>query len=221
MSEMISLGTARVYRNDDGELVVDTDSLRRGDFAGDDFGFEDDDDEFGDDEDDEFGDDEEFGALGDRLRSRRSRRKSRRSSRKRDRQGRRSGHRGERQPAAPKPKQRWGMTVVGGSDSVGEGGGPVSVEIRLQHDFKASDITFDGSHESAKVQSIFFGDHVVWSQPAGVPASVFGSNSQLRGILEGQEVQGGRDITVNGVLRDAGEFTVTVTGLKPVTSPCG
>jgi hypothetical protein len=183
-----SLGYAHVYRHPrSGELVVDTDTLRRGRFDGDDFGAdpdygddigdeEDDEDEFGDElGDDDIGDDvgadDDFGARGRGRRRRRARRQGRRE-RRRDRRGGSSPRRRE---------QVWGMTAVGGTDTVADAaGGAATVKIRLQHDFRAQDITFTGSASGAKVTSIFFGDRVVWSNSDGIDAAVFASASCRR-----------------------------------------
>ena len=223
------LGTARVFRHPStGELVVDTDSLRRSGFAGefgydddfgddvedDDFGYEDDDFEGDYDDDfdgDDFGDDD-FGARG-RRRSRRQARRSRRRQRRTNRRSRRSSRRQAPQPA--QDTSDWGMTAVGGTDTLTEAGA-ASVKIRLQHDFRAQDITFTGSVAGAKVTSIFFGDRVVWSNSDGIDVSVFASNSFLRGLLKGQSLQAGLDVTVNGSVPGAGDFSATLVGQKPL-----
>ena len=234
------LGHARVYRHPStGELVVDTDSLRRSGFAGefgyDDFGDEDDDfegdDDFGDEDDDfegdydddfgddDLGDEDDFGARGRgrrRRRARRSRRGQRRAAR---RTGRSPGRRSPRTPSPKKESETWGMTAVGGTDTLGAAGS-ASVKIRLQHDFRAQDITFTGSEAGAKVTSIFFGDRVVWSNSDGIDVSVFASNSFLRGLLKGQSLKAGLDVTVNGSLTGAGDFAATLIGQKPVSNHC-
>ena len=110
---------------------------------------------------------------------------------------------------------KWGMTAVGGTDTVSESGA-TSVKIRLQHDFKAQDVTFTGSADGSKVTSIFFGDRVVWSNSDGIDVGVFASNSFLRGLLKGQSLRAGLDITVNGNLSGAGSFSATLIGQKPV-----
>ncbi len=229
--KLTPLGHARVYRHPlTGELVVDTDSLRRssfsGDFAGedpedfgddyDDFGDEDDDfgdeDDFEGDLDDDFeGDDDDFGARGGRAR-----RRARRQARRNRRQGRRAARRASRHGEDSEDKKtKWGMTAVGGTDTLAEAGA-ASVKIRLQHDFKAEDVTFTGSADGAKVTSIFFGDRVVWSNSDGIDVGVFASNSFMRGMLKGQSLRAGLDITVNGSLGGAGSFSVTIVGKKPV-----
>ena len=228
--KLTPLGHARVFRHPaTGELVVDTDSLRRssfsGEFAGEDFGDEDDlgyDDDFGDDideddfgddadfgDEDDFGDDDDFGARGRgraRRQARRARRQARRQTRRQGRKARRGG--GDKD-------QQWGMTAVGGRDTVAEAGA-ASVKIRLQHDFKAQDITFTGSADGSKVTSIFFGDRVVWSNSDGIDVGVFASNSFMRGLLKGQSLRAGLDITVNGSTAGAGDFSATLIGEKPV-----
>lgn len=129
------LGVARVYR-DDGELVVDTDSIRRdGELSGvddfgsdyddyddfgeddyDDFGEDYDDEEFGEDDYDDFGDDEEeFGEEDEddeefgasRGRKRRQeRRRRRRDRRKRRRDCRREARSGSSGSASGKKKKK-------------------------------------------------------------------------------------------------------------------
>ncbi len=233
-SRLDNLGYARVFRHPrTGSLVVDTDSLRRSSFSGTD-DFEGEDDDFGDDElegeedfegddelegeedfegDDELeGDDADFGARGARRRRRLKRRRSR--VRKKYSVPRSS-------PRRPKPQSdaHWGMTAVGGTDTLIVAGS-ATVKIRLQHDFRAQDVTFTGSAAGAKVGSIFFGDRVVWSNSDGIDVSVFSSSSFLRGLLKGQSLRAGLDITINGTLPGAGDFAVTLIGQKPVTPHC-
>ena len=234
MAQLTPLGHARVFRHPvTGDLVVDTDSLRRTHFAGaEDFGGYDDDDDFeGDDDDDE----DDFG-LFRRDPERKKARRSRRMDRKRSRVDRKYKRRSDRldrksdkwdldeedEDDAPKNKggdKGWGMTAVGGTDTLTAAGG-TSVRIRLQHDFRADDVTFTGSSAGALVTSIFFGDRVVWSAPDGIDVSVFASNGFLRGLLKGQSLKAGLDVTINGSLPDAGVFTATLTGKKPVRSTC-
>jgi hypothetical protein len=242
-----SLGYARVYRHSrTGKLVVDTDSLRRpGGFSGVDFGadYDDDDDDF-DDDDDELDDDDDddefegdiegdfdgdiegdiegddFGAEG-RRRRRRLRRKLGRLNR-REARTRRKIQRSRRRHGLPtrrKKRLKWGMTAVSATDTL-EAAGAASVKIRLQHDFRAQDLTFTGSAAGAKVTSIFFGDRSVWSSSDGIDVTVFGSTSFLRGMLKGQSLKAGLDITVNGSMPAAGDFTATIVGSKPVTPSC-
>jgi len=221
------LGHARVYRHPStGELVVDTDSLRRSGFAGE-FGYDEDDD-FGEEDYDDFGEDDDFEGddedddfgAGGRRRARRQARRAQRGPRRTQRRERRRSPAPAAAPVVKKPAAGpWGMTAVGGTDTLG-GAGPASVKIRLQHDFRAQDITFTGSAGGAKVTSIFFGDRVVWSTSDGIDVSVFASNSFLRGLLKGQSLRAGLDITVNGSLGGAGDFAATLVGEKPVDSHC-
>ena len=214
--DTVALGHARVFLHKPSrQIVVDTDSIRRSSFAGDDFG----DDDFGDDDwdddeddtddfgDDDLGDDE----LGDDFAGpRRRRRKARRQARRQGRKIRRQTRRGK-----GKSKVKWGMTAVGGVSTVSEAGA-ATVKIRLQHDFKASDVTFTGSASGATVTSIFFGDRVVWSNSDGIDVSVFASNSFMRGLLRGQALRAGLDIIVNGNMPGSGNFSTTIIGQKPV-----
>lgn len=235
MRRLNKLGFGLVYRDPNtGELIVDTDHIQparansTGFFGGvdpedeefADFGDEGDWD-FGEEDDDyvlegEEDDDYEFG----------------RRRRRRRRPGRRRGRRGER-PRRPRRRRRdevkapsvrpqaghWGTTAVGGTDTNADGGS-VSVKVRLQHDFRARDITFTGSSEDALVTSIFFGDRVVWSNSDGIAVGVFSSSSFLRDFLKGQSLRAGLDITVNGEVGDQGKFSVTLIGEKPVQPHC-
>ena len=247
-----NLGYARVFRDPStGDLVVDTDSLRRPslsgidfgeDIDGDDFGddLEGDDfgDDFGDDDDDEdddedgydgefdgdFGDDlegdldlsgDDFGASGKRRR----RRLKKKLARLNRREAAVKNKLASRRRRKGKKTVHWGMTAISGTDTLAAAGS-AAVKIRLQHNFRAQDITFTGSAAGAKVTSIFFGDRVVWSSSDGIDVTVFSSTSFLRGLLKGQSLKAGLDITVNGSLTGAGDFAVTLVGKKPVTPHC-
>jgi len=204
-----------------------------GDFGEDDdldFGMEEDDDDDLDDLDDPFDDgelddppeeeafegDPELGVASWRKRGMR-RRANRHSARGRALR-RKAG--GKRRRGRPAPKKRvvtvrtWGATLVSGT-STGDTGA-VSLAIRLQHDFKAHDITFEGSTATAKINSITFGDHQVWNNTSGVPVSVFSANGFLRGLLKGQKLKAGLDITVTGTFAaDSSTMSATLTGSKP------
>ncbi len=235
MNKLTPLGHARVYRHPrTGELVVDTDSLRRTHFAGDDLsGWDEDDIEGFDDDfgyDDEGYDDDELGFFR-RDPERRRRRKQRRLSRKRDRIERRMGRKLGRIDRKEKKLEKdpdndglptgWGATAVSASETLDRGqGGSTSLKIRLQHDFRAQDITFTGSAQGAKVHSIFFGDRAVWSSSDGIDAGVFAANGFMRGLLKGQSLKAGLDIIVNGSLPSPGLFTATLIGLKPTHGGC-
>jgi len=49
---------------------------------------------------------------------------------------------------------------------------------------------------------------------------VFASTGFLRGLLKGQSLRAGLDITVNGSLTGAGDFAVTLIGQKPTNTNC-
>lgn len=49
---------------------------------------------------------------------------------------------------------------------------------------------------------------------------MFDSNSLLRGLLKGQSLRAGLDMTVNGSLSGAGDFAVTLIGQKPTVAAC-
>ena len=235
MAQLTPLGHARVYRHPvTGDLVVDTDSLRRTHFAGaDDFGGYDDFEGYDDDFEGYDDDEDDFG-LFRRDPERKKARRSRRMDRKRSRVDRKHKRRSDRldrkglddedeEPESNAAKGNasagWGMTAVGGSETLTAAGG-TSVRIRLQHDFRAKDVTFTGSSVGALVTSIFFGDRVVWSAPDGIDATVFAANGFIRGLLKGQSLKAGLDVTINGTLPDAGVFSATLTGEKPVRRNC-
>ncbi|MBC8422770.1 hypothetical protein H8E07_01485 [bacterium] len=238
---LVPLGYGRVFRHRrSGEIVVDTDTLRRrgfgddvedfgdydDDFKGDDDDFEGDDDDFEGDDDDFEGDDDDFEGdedddFGARRRRRRRRRPGRRGPRSRTR-GRGRGRGRRKAPSRrsrPKPKRsaavKWGKTVVSGSDTLA-GAGQASIQIRLQHKFKAEDVTFEGSAAGSLVNTIFFGDKLVFQSAAGVPVTVFASTGFLRKLVAGHELLAGLDINVTGTLAGAGTLQATVVGLKPV-----
>lgn len=110
---------------------------------------------------------------------------------------------------------KWGKTVVSGSDTLA-GAGQASIQIRLQHKFKAEDVTFEGSAAGSLVNTIFFGDKLVFQSAAGVPVTVFASTGFLRKLVAGHELLAGLDINVTGTLAGAGTLQATVVGLKPV-----
>ena len=228
-----NLGVGRIMRDRrTGAIVVDTDTIRRGGFAGEDFGDDEDDwdedddteeEDFGDDElgdelgEDDVGDDDVGDFAGPRRKRRRLKKRLGRVNRREDR------IREKLADVAPRRRKEkrmtWGMTAVSGTQNLGAAGS-AAVKIRLQHDFRAQDITFTGSAAGAKVTSIFFGDRSVWSSSDGIDVTVFGSTSFLRGLLKGQSIRAGLDITVNGTLTGSGDFAVTIIGSKPVDPRC-
>lgn len=112
----------------------------------------------------------------------------------------------------------WCNTVVN-NQVTSTGAGSVQVQIRLQHDFLAQDVTFDGSTAGSTVSSIFFGDRLVWGAQAPVPVTIFAVNGFIRNFVNGQRLTAGLDIVVNGVLPGAGTLIATFTGAKPYQTP--
>ena len=226
---LVPLGYGRVFRHRrSGEIVVDTDTLRRGgfgddtadfgdyddDFEGDDDDFEGDDDDFEGDDDIEGDEDDDFGA---RRRRRRRRKPGGRAPRTRGRgpARRKAPSRRSRPKSKRSATVKWGKTVVSGSDTLA-GAGQGSIQIRLQHDFKAEDVTFEGSAAGSLVNTIFFGDKLVFQSNNGVPVTVFASTGFLRKLVSGHQLRAGLDINVTGTLAGAGTLQATVVGLKPV-----
>ena len=233
---LVPLGYGRVFRHRrSGEIVVDTDTLRRGgfgddwddfgddddDFEGDDDDFEGDDDDFEGDDDDFEGDDDIEGDEDDDFGARRRRRRRRKPGGRAPRTRGRGPARRKAPSRRSRPKSKrsaavkWGKTVVSGSDTLA-GAGQASIQIRLQHKFKAEDVTFEGSAAGSLVNTIFFGDKLVFQSAAGVPVTVFASTGFLRKLVAGHELLAGLDINVTGTLAGAGTLQATVVGLKPV-----
>lgn len=220
-----------------GELLVDTDSLRRPSarrapsVSGDDDGDDEDDDLSGDDDEDDDGDDlsgdyvdDLEGDYVDDLGG--PRRKRRRRARKTTRQNKRAIRRGGASAPAPRPAaragapvkdNRWGKTVVAGKfvAAAAESG---TITIRPQHEFKAEDVTFEGSLAGSLVTSIQFADRNVWSDSDGIDVAVFGVSGFLRDLLRGQEMVKGLDILINVTTPGAGTVRATITGYKPYVS---
>ena len=217
---------------------MDTDSLRRTHFAGDDLSGWDDDDIEGFDVDFEgYDDDDDFEGYEDddvgffrRNPERRRKRRKRRLGRRRERINRRMGRKlGRLDRKEDKLEQKteeaipsgWGATAVSDAENLDRGqGGATFLKIRLQHDFRATDITFTGSAPGALVHSIYFGDRSVWSSSDGIDAGVFTTNGFMRGLFKGQSLKAGLDIIVNGSLPGPGGFTATLISLKPTHGGC-
>jgi hypothetical protein len=199
---------------DDDDFDDDDDDEFDDDFDDEDFGYDDDDFGYDDEDDDDFG--YEFGG----RKKRQSRRKSRRADRKERRVERLEQQISKLRGSKRRSKKRkssvkgWARTIVSGSDELAAAG-TAKVAIRLQHHFKAKDITFAGSPVGTSITSIHFGDRLIFSDANGVDASVFGTQSFLRSLLEGQNLRAGLDITVAGELNAAGTLKVAVTGFKP------
>ena len=226
--QLRALGYARVFKDEDGELVVDKTTLRRrsevsgdDDLGDEDVGDEDTDDD--DDDDDDLGEDEDLGDeddLGDeevggrRSKRRKARRKTRRVKRRSNRQERREDRRGG-------DEVKWGKTALSGeSNTPDDVGDQITITIRPQHWFKAQDITFTGD-TSAKIDTIFLGERPVWNNSSGVPVSVFSSTGMLRGLLAGQKIRPGLDIVIKGTAGTASTTTTaTVIGYKPLNTSC-
>ena len=111
----------------------------------------------------------------------------------------------------------WQSAILSGVSSVDEAG-QVTVVIRAQHPFLASDLTFEGSSSGAMITNISFGDRPVIVANGGLSTSVFTPTSQMRKHLKGQQLRGGLDITVVGTLEGAGKLCVAFFGFKPPTS---
>jgi len=229
------LGSGRVFRDRrTGALVVDEDSIGRRGFAGegpDATGYSDDPDYSGephDGADGEFeGEGEDFGARH-RYPSRGYGQRHSYPNRQLQpyRQPAPVHHQPTPAPRQPAPRVErdpdgvpdgWVSAVLSGSASIDEAG-QVTVTIRAQHPFIATDLTFEGSSNGAMITKIDFGDRPVITANGGLSTSVFTPTSQMRKHLKGQHLQGGLDITVIGTLEGAGKLCAAFFGFKPPMS---
>lgn len=115
---------------------------------------------------------------------------------------------------------KWGKTALAGeSNTPASAGDAITITIRPQHWFKATDITFTGD-SSAKIDTIFFGEKPVWNNASGVPVSVFSATGMLRGLLAGQKIRPGLDIIIKGTSGSTTATTATLIGFKPMNKTC-
>lgn len=203
----ILIGMAPIYQNEDGETYLDNENMLGADDAQeviDGFGMS-------DNSEDSDHDSPELGRL---PWSKKSKQNDNRSTK---------GNQGMLLPTGTKsptaqPKQWMACPLSERQDL--EAGGAALLRFRLQHDFRASDITLEGSHSSARLTLVQFGDEIVFSQEAGIPASVFSRESNIRGMLKGRSARAGLDIIIKGTLDAAGTFTATILGEKPRPTVC-
>ena len=113
------------------------------------------------------------------------------------------------------PPPVWGMTALSNAETLAAAG-PATVRIRLQHDFRGRDLTFDGTTAGTILTSLTFGDRVVFPTGDGIPTTVLGVQGTIRGFLCGQELRAGLDITAQATLLGPGTLRMTATGWKPV-----
>jgi hypothetical protein len=219
MNRLIPMGTARISRDaETGELVVDDRTLRRNPARNDDFG----DDDFGDDD---YGDDEyeadadvETGSdMGDDDFGRKRRKHHGRHAAKRH--ARQIARHRSQGGGAADDYTNWGKTIVGGSFS--GGAGTAQVRVRLQFDFRALDIAFNGSTAATVITLVQFGDRIVFQDPDGFDVSLFASTGFIRNLVNGQSLRAGLDILVVGILPAPGStLRVAIPGRKPVMAYC-
>ncbi len=235
------MGSGRVYRDRrNGALVVDEDSIARGGFAGEEpeLGHE------GSPNPEYAGSQEgEFEGEGDEFGANRNQRYSNNNRGRADNRPYQNypgnysqrppqSYRAPAQAPAPAPAPAhtqararadkdadgapdgWVSAILSGSESIDEAG-QVTVTIRAQHPFVASDMTFEGSSTGAMITKIDFGDRPVVTANGGLSTSVFTPTSQMRKHLKGQDLRGGLDITVVGKLEGAGKLCVAFFGFKP------
>lgn len=203
---------------DDGTILLDDRSLSRPRVAGQRFAGSYDDDPA------DFGRERRGGRVRQavsnakaRGRLRREQRGERRELRQEQRSERRSEDSQEEKVMSNgrlQPPKGWVGTAVSGRETLTDAG-TAKIKITPQHDFMAADLTFQGSLSDARVISVFFGDQAVFNEPDGVPVSVFGSDSLVRGTVTGARLKAGLSVTIVGELDSAGTFQATVLGYKP------
>lgn len=219
------LGRANVYRDRDGELVVDTDSLRRfgddvegDDFEGDDLEGDDleGDDDVGDDDvgDDDVGD-EEMGDddVGDDEVGRRRRRRRKKLPKGAIRRLQKAGYTVKKKKRGPTGK--WVKTIIGGATVFGAAG-TATMTLTPQHQFKCEDLSFTGSTAGiATITRITFGDNTVFDNSDGISADLFAANGFIRDLMKGQSIGHGYSIKVAITASGAGTVRAAFTGWKP------
>lgn len=205
----ILIGMAPIYQDDNGDTYVDNENILGGDDA------EEVMDHFGMSEKAEDGDSEspELGKLPWSKSGQRKQQDNRKTQ----------GGQGMLLPTGTKaptaPGKQWMACPLSERQDL-EGAGVATLRFRLQHDYRASDITLEGSHSSARLILIAFGDEIVFTQEAGIPATVFSRESNIRGMLKGRGARAGLDIIIKGTLDAAGTFSATLLGEKPRPAAC-
>ena len=169
----------------------------------------------GEDDDDDYDD---FGA-----KRRRRRRKPRRAYRRR-------GPSRLQRPKSARAKQVVQKTLLVGQSAL-DPGVNFTVTIRPQFDFVAEDLTLNANDAQLNaagfgIQSIEFGDRIIFSNAQNVPLAVFGTGSFVRGLVKGAAIAAGLDITITGgagagLSTTTSQLTAVFTGLKRGTTGCG
>jgi hypothetical protein len=167
----------------------------------------------GEDDDDDEDDYDDFGAR---------KRKARRY--------RRRGRRRLQRPKSARATQVVQKTLLVGQSGL-DPGVNFTVTIRPQFDFVAEDLTLNANDAQLNaagfgIQSIEFGDRIIFSNAQNVPLAVFGTGSFVRGLVKGAAIAAGLDITITGgagagLSTTTSQLTAVFTGLKRGTTGCG
>lgn len=227
MSNLIPLGTGRVFRDPStGQIVVKKDTLRQDAPIGDDFGGDDDDGFEG--ADDDFGDDGEIGSLSKEERKaihkrRQAMHKDHRDDRKDLRSDRRSDRRDHDDSAGhPNDKDKnmgsnWGTASIGNSETL-VAAGPTVINVVAEEEFVCEDLTMAGAAGSL-LTDVKIGSRSVFTSQHGTDISTFSASAFLRGFLKGQKVKIGQAIKFSVVLPGAGTVSAQIFG-KQKQSNC-
>ena len=183
------------------------------------------------DNDDAFGDDDAAairylaGEIG-RIRNPRKRRRAEERLEKRvsklDRKAERKGidldntTRDTDGPDKGRNMKGWIGTAIGGSWTAGATG-TQNITITPQHDFRGRNFKATGPSGSL-VNSIQFGDKLIWSSSTGIDVAFLGATSTLQALVESSSLRVGQSILVNVTAGAAGTVSVMFDGYKPQTT---
>ena len=211
------LGWAKVYDDGQGNQLFDVHSLRPdvGDDEETDVGDEDE-NGVGDDEESDVGD-EEDGEIG---------RKKNKKHPKKHSSGKSQGKSPKQGSRAASPSGGGNkMMDVEGYGYVDEPGqlianetlgaaGPFLLSTVSQTEFTINEISFEGSHSSAKITKIKVGDEVLFDNSVGMSTSLFSPTSTIRSQYRGKVVEKGLTVEVTGTLTAAGDAAFVMFGTK-------
>lgn len=111
-------------------------------------------------------------------------------------------------------------TLAGTSNTPSAAGDSITVTIRAQHWFRANEITFTPATNGDTIESIVFGDRLVWNNASGVPVGVSSSVGMLRGLLSGNKIRPDLDIIIKGSSGSTAALSAVLIGHKPASARC-
>jgi len=114
------------------------------------------------------------------------------------------------------------------AQSAANPGANFTLTIRPQFDFVAEDLTLVAAQGAANpsnlgIQSIEFGDRIIFNNAQSVPLQVFATGSFVRGLVKGAAIAAGLDIAITATANSttSTRLTSVFTGLKRGTTGCG